>query len=97
MKRNPQPNKSDFVRKHEGAPARAVVAMAKKHGIKLTERYVYVIRSSDKAKARRRGLVQVHGRGRGQTDERSLRHAIAEVGLARSRAILADVERALSA
>lgn len=107
MRRNAKakPNKSDFVRKQGDAPAKEVVSAAKKLGIKLTERYVYVIRSADKARARRKDIREVHfvktgrGRGRGQPggDERELRQAIAELGLARSRAILQDVERQLTA
>lgn len=93
-----KPNKSEFVRKQGDTPAREVVAAARKAGIKLTERYVYVIRSADKARARRKGIVKTTGRGRRTGgDERELRQAIAEIGLARSREIFQDVERALTA
>jgi hypothetical protein len=83
-------NKSDFVRSMGSRPAKEVVALAAKRGMKLSERYVYVIRSADKAKARRRGQVRVGG---GSADA-SLREAIAEVGLVRARQILGEVEAA---
>lgn len=65
-----------------------VVAAAAKRGMKLTERYVYVIRSADRAKAQRRaGPLK-----RGGTAEAEIRRAIAEIGLARARVVLEEVE-----
>lgn len=94
-------NKSEFVRKQGALPAKEVVARAKSAGIKLTERYVYVIRSSDKAKAKSRGMVTVRGRGRGRGgaggEDRLLRQAIAQLGLRRSREIFEEIERAVAA
>jgi hypothetical protein len=89
-------NKSDFVRQMPpGTPAKEVVAAAKKRGVKLTERYVYVIRSSDKAKAKRgKGPGRVGGRRGGGDAETALRTAIAELGLSRARQVMAEVERA---
>lgn len=87
-----QVNKSDFVRSMGDKPAKEIVATAKKKGFKLTERYVYVIRSADKAK--RRGHVATKVGGRAEAD---MRRAVAELGLARSRQVLADVERAFGA
>lgn len=94
-KRRGAVNKSEFVRQMPpGTPAKDVVAAAKKQGIKLTERYVYVIRSSDKAKAKRgKGPGRVAGR-RGGDAETALRSAIAELGLSRARQVMAEVERA---
>jgi hypothetical protein len=90
-------NKSEFVRSMPDAKASDVVAAAKKKGIKLSDRYVYVIRSSDKAKARRTGVTGPRGRRAGAgTAEAQLRHAIAELGLAAARRILADVESSFS-
>jgi hypothetical protein len=92
-----KPNKSEFVRSQGDAKASDVVAAAKKKGITLTERYVYVIRSADKAKARGNGLVVGRGRGRGRASgdaEARLRHAIAELGLAAARRVLQEVESA---
>ena len=92
-------NKSKFVRTMSGAPAKDVVAAAAKRGIKLSARYVYVIRSSDKARERRRagrpGRPAGSRRGRGSA-EVELRRAIAELGLARARQILREVEAAFA-
>lgn len=92
-------NKSEFVRSMGDAKASDVVAAAKRQGIALSERYVWVIRSSDKAKARKGLTVGGAGRRaqRGRASggaESQLRHAIAELGLASARRILDEVERA---
>jgi hypothetical protein len=89
-------NKSDFVRSMGKTPAKEVVAAAAKQGMKLTDRYVYVIRSADKAKGRVGGSA---GRGRGAKAtgsgaETELRRAIAELGLGRARQVLREVEAA---
>jgi hypothetical protein len=84
-------NKSDFVRSMGKRPAKEVVAAAAKRGMKLTERYIYVIRSADKAKGRRVG-----GGGATRSSggaEAALRSAIAELGLSRARQVLSEVER----
>lgn len=84
-----QINKSDFVRAFKpGTPAKDIVAAAKKKGIKLSDRYVYVIRSADKTKGRRKST-----KTNGNADS-TLRSAIAELGLTRAREVLAEVERA---
>ena len=93
-KRTSKPNKSDFVRSQGKKPAKEVVALAAKRGMKLTERYVYVIRSADKAKAKRRTTVRA-GKTVKDNPEARLRRAIAELGLARTRAVLADIEKVL--
>lgn len=86
--------KSDFVRSLDpGIPAGQVVALAEKQGIKLTPGFVYNIRSSANGKVnggkagRTRQLEYRLGSAEGQ-----LRAAIAEVGLARARLILEEVE-----
>ena len=97
--KKPTPNKSDFVRAMGDTPAKEVVAAAAKKGMKLTERYVYVIRSADKAKARRGRGAGVGRRGRGAGGagaEADLRRAIAELGLSRARQVIAEVESAFS-
>jgi hypothetical protein len=81
--------------------AKDVVAAALKKGIKgLSERYVYIIRSADKARARDGKPALGRGRrGRRGTaggSEAQLRRAIAELGLAASREILRQVEAAFS-
>jgi hypothetical protein len=93
--------KSDFVRSLSAdMPAKQVVAAAIKQGIKgLTERYVYVIRSSDKARARSGRPPAGEGRRRGRgggNAEATLRRAIAELGLARAREVFRDVEKAFA-
>lgn len=86
-------NAADFLRGMPDASARDIVAAAKKKGIKLSERYVYVIRSSDRAKAQAGGSRGGRGSRPGKNGaETSLRQAIAELGLARARQVLAEVE-----
>jgi len=92
--------KSDFVRSLDPTiPATEVVALAEKRGLKLTTALVYNIRSAANAGARGRG----HGApvrngangGAPRIDsgvEAQLRAAIAQVGLARARQILEEVE-----
>lgn len=88
-------NKSDFVRSMGKRPAKEVVALAAKQGMKLTERYIYVIRSADKAKGRQTGGTVMHARAVATARaEDDFRRVVAELGLARSRAVLAEVERA---
>lgn len=88
-------------------PAKDVVAKAAAAGIKVGEKYVYNIRSSNRgrpAKAKRgpgrpRKAAVARGRRRGPGRPRAangdlesrLRAAIAELGLARSRAVLDEV------
>ena len=91
--------KSDFVRSLDfGIPAGQVVALAQKQGLKLTPGFVYNIRSSANGKAngpksgRQAKLVDY----RPGTPEALLRAAIAEVGLARARQILEEVEATFS-
>lgn len=75
--------KTEFVLGTPDTVAREVVVAATKAGIKLTDRYAYVIRSNANKKAR------TAGSGRGKRCSRSgaeadLRRAIAEFGLTRS-------------
>lgn len=97
-------NKSDFVRAAGDLPAKEIVQRAKARGIKLSERYVYVIRSSDKAKARRRGVDVTGGRRkrvRGHTAElfgaQELRALMLVAGLATSRRVLDELEASIRA
>lgn len=80
-----------------GAPAKEVAAAAAKKGIKLSANFVHVVRSNDKARARKGkplGRGRKGGRQRSGAPEAELRRAIAELGLARARQVLADVEAA---
>lgn len=91
----PPMTKTDFVRTQCNVPAKDVVARAAKQGLKLTEKYVYVIRSQAKAKAAgksRTTRVTFLGVANSGTDESTLRRAIAELGLTRARQVLDEVE-----
>jgi hypothetical protein len=91
-------NKSEFIRSMPDATAREVVEAGTKKGVKLSEKYVHVIRSADKARARGGRVVGgATRRGRGASgSEAELRRAIAELGLARARQVLGEVEAAFS-
>ena len=79
--------KSDFVRSLDRSiPAARVVALAQERGMKLTAGFVYNVRShasQTEAGARK---------ARAATPEAVLRGAIAQIGLARAREILEEVE-----
>ena len=88
--------KSEFVRSLDrGIPAAEVVALAEQRGMKLTAGFVYNIRSSASGKAsaaangsrnKRLTLSKIEGA------EQLLRAAIAQIGLAKAREILEEVE-----
>jgi hypothetical protein len=87
--------KSDFVRSLDPSiPAAEVVAMAEKKGIKLTTGLVYNIRSSANAagKSSGKGKLKAKGEYKPGSPEARLRAAIAEIGLAKARQILEEVE-----
>jgi hypothetical protein len=84
--------KSEFVRSLDPAmPAGDVVALAAQRGLKLTTGFVYNIRSGAGAKANARAAKPKPAPPSG-SPEALLRAAIAEVGLARAREILQEVE-----
>jgi hypothetical protein len=90
--------KSEFVRSLDrGIPAAEVVALAERRGMKLTAGFVYNIRSSSNGKSHGNG----HGNGalrkrktitKIESAEQTLRAAIAQIGLAKAREILDEVE-----
>jgi hypothetical protein len=85
--------KSEFVRSLDRALSAAeVIALADKKGLRLTPAFVYNIRSAQAARA-----IPVrpgkHGGGLRSSPEAQLRAAIAQIGLARARQILDEVER----
>lgn len=83
--------KSEFVRSLDRAiPAAEVVALAQRRGMKLTTGFVYNIRSLANAKAQRNGVEKRKRLAPGP--ESVLRAAIAQLGLARARQILDEVE-----
>lgn len=92
--------KSEFVRSLDPSiPAAEVVALAEKRGLKLTTGLVYNIRSASNASlrgSRAQFAPKVAARARvssqSEPAEVQLRAAIAQIGLARARQILEEVE-----
>lgn len=89
--------KSEFVRSLDPSiPAAEVVALAEKKGMKLTTALVYNIRSSaNQVRLGKGGSNKVLRRRleyKAGSPEAQLRAAIAEIGLARAREILEEVE-----
>ncbi len=87
--------KSDFVRSLDRAiPAAQVVALAERRGMKLTTGFVYNIRSANgKGQGAGNGLPKLpKSAAKVATAEAELRSAIAQIGLAKAREILDEVE-----
>lgn len=86
--------KSAFVRSLDPSiPAAEVVALAEKKGIKLTTGLVYNIRSAANAqKNSAKAKTKVRTEYKPGSPEARLRAAIAEIGLAKARQILEEVE-----
>jgi hypothetical protein len=89
--------KSEFVRSLDRSLSAAeVIALAEKKGLRLTAAFVYNIRSAQAAHQTRLAPGRPGKNGRGAlkgTPEAQLRAAIAQIGLARARQILDEVER----
>jgi hypothetical protein len=88
--------KSEFVRSLDrGIPAAEVVALAERRGMKLTPGFVYNIRSSAGVKTNGNGNGSLRKRKtitKIESAEQVLRAAIAQIGLAKAREILDEVE-----
>lgn len=92
--------KSEFVRSLDrNLSAAEVVALAEKKGLHLTPAFVYNIRSAEARSRRARGTAKGGAAKNGRRDavltgspEAQLRAAIAQIGLARARQILEEVE-----
>jgi hypothetical protein len=90
--------KSEFVRSLDrDLSAAEVIALAEKKGLKLTPAFVYNIRSAEAARtqAKARAPKAVRRTVRAPltgSAEAQLRAAIAQIGLARARQILEEVE-----
>lgn len=85
--------KSEFVRSLDrGIPAADVVALAHRRGMRLTAGFVYNIRSNANAKASGNGPARKRS-GAVERAEAVLRAAIAQIGLAKAREILEEVEQ----
>jgi hypothetical protein len=100
--------KTKFVLRRPKLSAQEVVAAAKEQGIPLTAGHVYNIRSQARrrnaeGKPSRAGASTLPRRKPGRPPaapkdlEAQLRNAIAQVGLARAREVLEEVERAFGA
>jgi|SRR6185503_1875532 len=89
--------KSEFVRSLDRSLSAAeVIALAEKKGLRLTAAFVYNIRSAQAAQHARVTPARPVKNGSAalkQTPEAQLRAAIAQIGLARARQILDEVER----
>ena len=101
--------KSEFIRSMpREMPAKDVVEAAQKKGLTLTDNLVYAVRASSKNASTKAGISSKKetspktkaGKGSrtapASSLESDLRRCIAELGLARARAIFADVEKAFS-
>jgi hypothetical protein len=89
--------KSEFVRSLDRSLSAAeVVALAEKKGLRLTPAFVYNIRSADSTRSPARGSRKAgYTNGKAPltgSPEAQLRTAIAQIGLARARQILEEVE-----
>jgi hypothetical protein len=90
--------KSEFVRSLDRSLSAAeVVALADKRGLRLTPAFVYNIRSAETRASKVRPAVKSSRRAprvsaTGGSPEAQLRAAIAQIGLARAREILEEVE-----
>jgi len=89
--------KSEFVRSLDRSLSAAeVIALAEKKGLRLTAAFVYNIRSAQAAQQARVAPARPVKNGSAAlkgTPEAQLRAAIAQIGLARARQILDEVER----
>lgn len=90
--------KSEFVRSLDRAiPAAEVIALAQRRGMKLTAGFVYNIRSSSNLKSNGDAARKTKSAPpRAPSAENVLRSAIAQIGLARAREILDEVEATFS-
>lgn len=85
--------KSEFVRSLDRAiPAADVVALAERRGMKVTVGFVYNVRSIANGKTKSNGNKRERAASV-QRAEALLRAAIAQIGLARAREILEEVEQ----
>lgn len=90
-------SKAAFIRSLGDTPAKQVVILGKKRGLSFTETYVYNVRGSGKSKkAPKLASVAPSAAKAGGSDESTFRRLVLELGAARARALLADVERRLA-
>jgi hypothetical protein len=86
--------KSEFVRSLDRAiPAAEVIALAERRGMKISAGFVYNVRSNSNVKANGSGALRKRRTAtKLGSAEQTLRAAIAQVGLAKAREILDEVE-----
>lgn len=96
--------KAEFIRsKPLGMPANQVVEEGAKQGLSMSANHVYAVRAETRKKQKQSAKAATPSAAparapatttRPSNLEAQLRHAIAELGLARARAIFAEVEKA---
>lgn len=74
--------KKSFVLANPGLPARQLIKIAADKGIKLTESYIYIVRSEDRRRP-----------PEGTPEDVFRRIALHDLGLNRARGILTELER----
>lgn len=99
-------DKTRFVRKVAiEMPAKQVIEEAKKAGLKISENHVYAVRAVMRKEGAKGGAKAPSSTARASAPassaptsslEQQLRRIVAELGLARSRAVMADVEAAFT-
>lgn len=98
-------SKSAFVRSlPKGTSAKDAVAKAKAAGIDLSEAYFYAIRSSDRVSAKKKAkaapakIVRATAPAAGGASlETNFRKLVLDLGLARAKSLIEEVERGLQA
>lgn len=94
--------KAAFVRSHPDLAAKDVVELAAKAGLTMTVNHVYNVRSTSGISRRKgeltdRALPVATGKGANATAEAQFRRLVLDLGVARARRLLQDVEAKLAA
>ncbi len=95
-------SKAAFVRSlPSSTPAKDVVEKAKAAGIKLTDAYVYNVRATTRAAKKPKVTTAKAATSRGTahstSNETTFRKLVLDLGIARSKMLLAEVERGIAA
>ena len=89
-------SKAAFIRSLGDTPAKQVVVEGKKRGLSFTETYVYNVRGSSKAKRPAKAAKPAAAaKAASTTDATTFRKLVLELGVARAKALVDDVERRL--
>lgn len=94
-------SKSEFVRSlPESIPAKEVVERAKKAGLEMSDKYVYVVRSNarkkDGRRRRRKAAVVVAAAPAATPTEKEFRRLTLELGVKKAETILTDTKKRLA-